>query len=174
VRRHELEHIIRAAAAITDETEFVCVGSQAVLGQYPNAPPALLISNEVDIYPERSPEKADLIDGAIGAGSLFEEQFGYYADGVGPETAQLPAGWRDRAVVVSGPNTHGARALCPEIHDLAVTKLLAGRDKDRDWIIAAAEAKLIRKDVMLRRLAMAAVDPERGAASAVRLERWLA
>jgi hypothetical protein len=173
VRRHELEHIIRAAAAITDETDFVCVGSQAVLGQYPNAPPDLLVSNEVDIYPERSPDKADLIDGAIGAGSLFEEQFGYYADGVGPETARLPAGWRKRAVVVTGPNTHGARALCPDISDLAVAKLYAGREKDRDWIAAAARARLIRKDVMMRRLATVEATPEETGAAAARLDVWL-
>ncbi|MGH9252973.1 MAG: hypothetical protein ACRD3C_00220 [Vicinamibacterales bacterium] len=40
--RVALEHILRAAAAIADEREFVVIGSQAVLGQFPNAPPALL------------------------------------------------------------------------------------------------------------------------------------
>ena len=33
------------------------------------------------------PELAELIEGAIGEGSPFHDQFGYYAQGVGPETA---------------------------------------------------------------------------------------
>ena len=39
-------------------------------------------------------ERADLIDGSIGEGSPFHELYGYYAQGVGEETATLPAGWR--------------------------------------------------------------------------------
>ncbi len=43
--RAQLEHVIRAAAAIVDDAEIVVVGSQAVLGQFPDAPPELLVSN---------------------------------------------------------------------------------------------------------------------------------
>ncbi len=38
MHRQQLEHIIRAATGITGATEFVIVGSQAVLGQFPEAP----------------------------------------------------------------------------------------------------------------------------------------
>ena len=38
MHRPQLEHIIRAATGITGTTEFVIVGSQAVLGQFPEAP----------------------------------------------------------------------------------------------------------------------------------------
>ena len=38
--RAALEHILGAATAITNEREFVVIGSQAVLGQYPD--PAVL------------------------------------------------------------------------------------------------------------------------------------
>jgi hypothetical protein len=31
--------------------------------------------------------------GALGDGSPFHAAFGYYAHGVGPETAKAPAGW---------------------------------------------------------------------------------
>ena len=51
MRRDQLEHIIRAAAAVTGENEFIVVGSQAILGQYPDAPAPLLISMEADLYP---------------------------------------------------------------------------------------------------------------------------
>lgn len=52
VKRVDLEHIIRAAADIADDDEIVIVGSQAILGQFPNAPADLLVSNEADVYPK--------------------------------------------------------------------------------------------------------------------------
>jgi hypothetical protein len=48
MQRPQLEHIIRAAAGITDAKEFVIIGSQAVLGQFPNSPAELLVSIELD------------------------------------------------------------------------------------------------------------------------------
>lgn len=34
----EFEHLIRAAATITDDDELIVIGSQAVLAQFPDAP----------------------------------------------------------------------------------------------------------------------------------------
>ncbi len=79
--RFELEHLIRAAGSITDDKEIVVIGSQSVLGQFPNAPVALLASMAADIFPLNRPERADLVDGSIGEGSRFHESFGYYARG---------------------------------------------------------------------------------------------
>src|ERR1035437_6279108 len=100
MHRQQLEHIIRAAAGITGATEFVIVGSQSVLGQFPQAPDELLISIEADVFSLRDPADNDLIDGSIGEGSPFHQTFGYYAHGVSQETAVLPAGWRERLVPV--------------------------------------------------------------------------
>lgn len=129
--RQQLEHVLRAAAAIADANSFVIVGSQAVLLLFPNPPAELLVSREVDLYPAMHPERSDLIDGAIGALSSFDETFGYYADGVGPETATMPADRMDRATLhYIGDLT----AICPDIHDLAVSKCPAGREKDADYV----------------------------------------
>ena len=81
--REEVEHVIRAAAAITNERSFVVIGSQAVLLPYPDAHPGLLVSRELDLYPAMAPDKSDLIEGAIGALSQFDDTFGHCADGVG-------------------------------------------------------------------------------------------
>jgi len=99
--RSELEHLIGAAGEISEDREIVVIGGQAILGQYPDAPAALLRSMEADVFPRNPPGRADLIDGAIGEGSRFHEQFRYYAQGVGESTATLPAGWREwlRALV---------------------------------------------------------------------------
>jgi len=97
MKRSELEHLIRAAGRIAGEREIVVIGSQAVLGQFPEAPTALLRSMEADLYPKSRPDLADKVDGAIGEGSRFHEQYGYYAQGVAPERRRCRAagsgGW---------------------------------------------------------------------------------
>jgi hypothetical protein len=67
--RTQLEHILRAAAAITGADRFVIIGSQSILGQHPDAPSELLASIEADIYSLRSPADTELIDGSIGEAS---------------------------------------------------------------------------------------------------------
>src|SRR6202020_1566395 len=104
MQRPQLEHIIRAAAGITGAAEIVIIGSQAVLGQFPNAPDELLVSIEADVFTFRNPADADLIDGSIGEGSPFHQTFGYYAHGVAEETAILPAGWKDRLIKLRNAN----------------------------------------------------------------------
>jgi hypothetical protein len=91
----------------------------------------LTMSDEIDLYPSQAPEKADLIDGKIGALSTFHETFGYHADGVSPETATMPADWMDRA---SFHHFGEVTAICPDLHDLCVSKVVAGRDKDADFV----------------------------------------
>jgi hypothetical protein len=68
MKRSDLEHLIRAAGRIAGERELVVIGSQAILGQFPDAPPALLRSMECDLYPKGAPGLADKVDGAIGEG----------------------------------------------------------------------------------------------------------
>ena len=152
--REQLEHIVRAAAYLVDDDELIVVGSQAVLGEFPDAPPALLSSNEADVYPKNKPELADVIDGTIGELSPFHETFGYYAHGVGETTAILPEGWRERLVPVCNANTRGATGWCLEIHDLVMSKLAAGREKDLEFALEAARHRLVTEDVLSKRLSV--------------------
>ncbi len=62
----QLRHLLRAAASITGENEFVVIGSQAILGSHPDAPRSLRKSVEGDTYQKNHPEKAIEVDGAIG------------------------------------------------------------------------------------------------------------
>ncbi len=152
MQRQQLEHIIRAAAGITGATDIVIVGSQSVLGQFPNSPPELLASLEADVFTLRGPADADLIDGSIGEGSPFHQTFGYYAHGVSESTAVLPAGWKERLIPVRNANTGNGRGLCLEIHDLAVAKLVAGREKDVDFVAGLLRHKLAKASVIDERL----------------------
>ncbi len=153
MQRSELEHIIRASGDVTGDDEIVIIGSQSILGQFPNAPIGLLVSMEADVYPNHNPELADKIDAAIGEGSSFHELHGYYAQGVGPETAVLPSGWKDRVVIVKNENTNGIAGLCLEVHDLAISKFVAGRYKDLAFIQELVRHEMIQKNIMLTRLA---------------------
>lgn len=151
MQRSEIEHVLRAAKGIAGEDEFILIGSQSVLGTFPDAPLVLRRSIELDLYPKHHPEKSDLIDGAIGERSLFHETHGYYAHGVSPETAQLPAGWEDRLMRISSENTGGAIGWCLEVHDLAYSKLAAGRPKDLDYVGNLLRYKLA-KQMRIKRL----------------------
>ena len=159
MRRSDLEHLIRAAGKIAEERELVIIGSQAVLGQFPEAPAALLRSMEADLYPLSWPELADKVDGAIGEGSKFHQTHGYYAQGVGPDTAILPKGWQRRLARIENPNTEGIAGLCLEVHDLAISKYVAGREKDREFTRELARHQMTDKETLLARLAMTKVDP---------------
>jgi hypothetical protein len=150
--RSQLEHIIRAAGTIADDTDIVVIGSQAILGQFPDAPPNLLVSMEADVYPRNKPERSDLIDASIGEGSPFERTFGYYGHGVGPETAILPGGWEERLVLVESPNTLGIRGWCLEVHDLTLSKLVAGRRKDLEFAAAVEAAQMVDPRTLRERL----------------------
>ena len=150
--RDQLEHLVRAAAQIADDEELIIVGSQAVLGQFPDAPPALLTSNEADIFPKNKPELADLIDGTIGELSPFHETFGYYAHGIEEATPTLPEGWKDRLVPVRNANTRWATGWCLEVHDLVISKLVAGREKDLEFAREAAHHRLVGEKILRERL----------------------
>jgi len=155
MKRTDLEHIIRAAAEIADDTEIIVIGSQAILGSFPNAPEILLISMEADVYPKNHPERS------IGELSPFHDEFGYYAQGVDETTAILPAGWKDRLVLVRNENTRGHSGWCLDPHDLVVAKCIAGREKDVIFLEGAVQERLVSHKTLQTRLAETTLDDPR-------------
>ena len=171
MRRPQLEHVIRAAVGITGATEIVIIGSQAILGQFPDAPSDLLVSIEADVFTFRNPADADLIDGSIGEGSPFHQTFGYYAHGVAEETAVLPKGWKERLIAIRNPNTGNGSGLCLEVHDLAVAKLAAGREKDSSFVASLLRHKLADTALIESRLRQSPLSGERLELALARLKR---
>lgn len=150
--REQLEHLIRATAVITADDSIVVIGSQAILGQFPDAPESMRLSMEADVFPLNHPERTDVIDGSIGELSPFHETFGYYAHGIAEKTAYLPSGWKERLIIVQNANTRGVKGLCLEVHDLLVAKALAGRDKDLSFLNEAAVHQMAEPETLLHRL----------------------
>ena len=155
MKRAEFDHAIRAAGSILGETEILVIGSQAIHGSISGDLPAEAErSVEVDIvaFDDAAARKADLIDGSIGEASTFHETFGYYAEGVSETTAVLPEGWKDRLVRYESPMTNGVIAWCLELHDLWLSKAVAGRPKDYEFCRALANNGLVNKDILTTRL----------------------
>ena len=171
MQRHQLEHIIRAAAGVTGAEELIIIGSQAVLGQFPTAPAELLASMEADLFTMRDAVDSDLIEGSIGEGSPFHQTFGYYAHGVAMDTATLPEGWRLRLVPIQNQNTRGSAGLCLEVHDLAVSKLVAGREKDIAFVAALLGHGLANSKMIEERLDATMLGAELCILCRVRLQR---
>jgi len=145
LRRSDIDHILRAAAALSNHARFVVVGTGAVIITARHIPASMMMTAEIDVYADdvTDPEFiSDLIDATIGEGSLFHRTFSYYCDGVSPGTAIMPDDWRDRAIEYVTPDGL-VTAICPEANDIAVAKLCAWREKDRDWLRVAAIAGIV-------------------------------
>lgn len=154
----ELEHIIRAASAITNQYEIIVVGSQSVLGSVDSPPPGCLMSKEADLIIPGNEKLWNLIDGAIGEGSPFDDSFGYYAQGVDSTTCILPAGWRDRLVRLQSQNTDGKAGLCLDVTDLFLAKCAANREKDRDFNLLLLQHGKVDERIALERVALMPLD----------------
>jgi len=152
MRRHELEHLIRAAADVTNEYEIIVIGSQSILGSVPNPPQDCVMSMEADVFPRGAEHLSDQIDGAIGEGSQFHETYGYYAQGVDSTTATLPCNWEQRLVRVQSETTNGRVGLCLEPTDLFLAKCVANREKDRTFNLALLIHGIVNADEALARL----------------------
>jgi hypothetical protein len=153
----DLERTVRAIATEFKADKIFIIGSQSILLAWPDAPALMRMSPEIDAFPENArtweieeksrhpdevPEASEHIDALFGSGSLFHRTHGFYIDGVDENTAKLPAGWRERAVVRTidiGPRIVTAIAPCPE--DLIVSKLARLDDKDKSFVEAYHAAR---------------------------------
>lgn len=172
MNREDLEHLIRAAADVTNEYEFIIVGSQSILGPIPNPPAELKMSAEADMYPLNAEDKADQIDGALGEGSQFHETFGYYAQGVGSNTARLPDGWQTRLQRIQNDATNGRVGYCLDVTDLFLAKTFANREKDREFNMALLRHGYVSSAHAIEMVALMPADDAQKRAMRARIRRW--
>lgn len=175
MKREALLHVLRAANEVAGgRVDFLLIGSQAILGAVESDNFTLMRSMEADLAamtPDQrlAEEVADRVSGVIGEGSDFNERFGYYADGVEMSTAKLAPGWEQRLGTITFDaygTTKTARFISPE--DLAVSKLLAGREKDLEFVQAMLEEAVVQLDAVSELLATVPED-----ANQLRAGAWL-
>lgn len=163
--REQLAHILRAAASVAHDDEVIVVGSQAILGSFDedDLPEPAHASIEADVFFAHDPDlvKTDTVDGVLGEDSPFHEMYGYYAQGVDVDTATLPDGWRDRLVRFAPAAANGATGLCLERHDLVLSKLVAGRPKDFEFVTALLDADLVETGLLHSRAELLPIVPMR-------------
>ncbi len=168
MRRDQLAHILRAASEIVADGDILVIGSQSILGSYDEdvLPDRAVASIEADVafFDDPDASKADLVDGVIGEMSSFHETHGIYGQGVEVKTARLPPGWRERLIRFERTDTGRAHAFCLDPHDLVISKLIAGREKDFDFTRALMGVRLIRHAVLVERFdelkAAESLDPD--------------
>ena len=158
----DLFHLVRAVTTSINVYEVIVIGSQSILGSYPNAHKDLLKSDEADFIPILSPEQlmaydtqhySDLIEGGFGKNSRFEKAFGVYADGCDFTTASLPIDWKDRLIPVQNEETDLKIALFLDPYDLAVAKIIAFREKDVNFVKTMYDEDMLISKVLKERLA---------------------
>ena len=159
--RDQLEHAIRAACDVAEDTEVWVFGSQSILGEFPDAPEDLRASIEVDIQPKNRPDKTDFVDGALGELSQFYKTYDFYVHGLLINRETLPQGWERRAIpVVDEISTRGNIGWCVQAHDLAASKLAAYREKDRDFVRTLLIEGMIVAKTLIERINLLKIDEE--------------
>jgi hypothetical protein len=159
MKKHQVDHVLRAAGRITGERQFIIIGSQSLHGKHPDLADDIVRSAEVDLIARHDTSRTEWLN-AIGQDSTFHEQFGYYADPVDETTATLPRGWRGRLVNLPAGDTEGVQGLCLDPHDLAIAKYVARREKDIVFTRELAHRGIVSRDRLLALLDQAPVSEE--------------
>ena len=150
VRKQNLLDLAFEVRKFTNEPP-VIVGSQAVFAVTDFPPEIARRSVECDfLLLKRMAENRAKITENLGLFSEYQQQTGFYADVLGLATVVLPSGWEERLVELK--NEAGEiTAFCAEIHDVCVSKLMAGREKDFEFLQTAFEAEYLQIETFLER-----------------------
>lgn len=172
--RSQLQHVILEIGRRFNLPDFHVVGSAAILAALPDPPEgALTATRDVDVIPPQDDERmADRISFVLGEASDFDLEHGYYAQGVTSTTPMYaPIDWKTRAIPV---RVESYTAWCMEAHDLVLSKLGAGREKDIDFARSAAELGLLQREELLLRLQGVACSDEHRQQIAARINALFA
>lgn len=167
MNRVDLLHLIRAACDVLDADEVVVLGSQAILATRAedDLPYSATRSREADIAAWLDPDESlsHRLAGVLGEDSAFDHANGYFVDGVSTTTALLPLHWQQRAIRLESYSVVRHRTVvgvCPEAHDLCVSKLCAFREKDVEFVEALVGAGVVDAPTLIDRLnTVPGIDP---------------
>lgn len=141
MKREDLRRLFAQARKLGGETDYVVLGSLAALGYSDAVPPRMAMSLDVDAYGKGDPPRIFELAAALGQGSEFEATHGYYLDPISPHVATLPEGWEQRLVRIE--LEPGLAAWFLEPNDAAVSKYARMEPRDREWIRAGLQARIL-------------------------------
>jgi hypothetical protein len=121
--------------ALVHPENITVLGSSAFLAHDPDLgeegkPLELSLDADLLVVP-CDDRQAAVLHEAVGEGSLFHREYGVYADFMRSDiVSTLPKGWERRCLPLAGyPSVR-----CVDPYDLAIVKLVLGRDKDMDLL----------------------------------------
>jgi hypothetical protein len=152
LNRAQLATLLRRAHALSGHREFVIVGSLAILGAVVEPPDAMVMSIDVDTFLKADPDRTGALSAALGQGSPFEDEHGYYLDPVSPNLPSFPTGWQDRLIAIE---LGEVRAYFVDPNDVAVSKYIRGEYRDLRWLREGLKRGLLNLDVIERQIASA-------------------
>lgn len=175
MKREDLRLLFARARDLCGETDYVVLGSLAVLGHAGEVPPRMAASVDVDAFCKSDPGRIFDLAGALGEGSPFEAEHGYYLDPISPRVATLPLGWEERLLRIQLEPDLVAWFLEP--NDAAVSKYARMEARDREWIRPGLRTGVLSLPIIEARFAQTTFLDAAESARARRAldadERWL-
>ncbi len=152
MQKSDLFELVRQIKQIAPEEIPIIVGSQAVHVITQILPEIVQQSIECDflLASGKSETRAE-INKKLGVFSSYQLEHGFYADALGLATVILPTGWQERLQKFEDENGN-VIAYVAEIHDIAISKLIAGREKDFLFLKELFVREFIEIDVFLERV----------------------
>ena len=176
MRRDDLRRLFARARELSGETDYVVLGSLAALGYAGELPPRMALSLDVDAFGKSDPPRIFELAAALGQGSAFEAEHGYYLDPISPRVATLPEGWETRLVRIE--LEPGLAAWFLEPNDAAASKYARMEPRDREWIRAGLRANILSLPIVEARFAhttfLNAAESARAKAALEEDRKWFA
>ena len=154
MKRDDLRRLFAQARKLSGEPDYVVFGSLAALGYSDHVPPRMAMSVDVDAFGKSDPPRIFELARALGQGSSFDAENGYYLDPISPRVATLPEGWEQRLVRIE--LEPGLAAWFLEPNDAAVSKYARMEPRDREWVRAGLEAAILSLPIVESRFAQTA------------------
>lgn len=152
MRRSQLLELLRALGPRVGGRELVMIGSQCVHAATDRPPGEVVMSVECDLLVDDD-ELAAEITTELGKQSAYMAEHGIYVDVVSPSFPYLPPGWEQRLREL---DIEGVAVRCLEVHDMVLSKLVAGRLKDHELIAALIQHGLVDVDKARERISAVA------------------
>ena len=151
MKKEYLFDLIRRVKEISGVRLPIIVGSQCLYAATDQVPQIVRGSFEADfLLAEDDSDAREIVNKKLGVTSTFFDEHGYFADGVGLATIVLTPGWRERLQPLMDESGQ-AVALCLDLYDVAVSKLIAGREKDMIFLCYLLDSKMITMAPLMER-----------------------
>jgi hypothetical protein len=152
MRLPALNHLVESVRSLGQSRKVIVLGSASLLASFPELGEKELLESTYDgdlLLEPINKEIAGYLVEAVGQGSLFRAEHGYHADILHPTIVEsLPPGWDERLVAMEG--FENVFALDP--YDLAVVKVVVGREKDLTLVRGLLGLGKITADKLRERL----------------------